>query len=560
MSEISQSAPNSINLGSWRERLFGSVFRKLGIGVSLIAISMVIVVSFSHYAYRSIQEDLATSSIMLQSRSGYKILYLIRKMASSQNADHSAIREEIYKVIAQVDQAMHTIVSGDKEHSSKSRKKPDNLEKLRTSANYWIVNVTPMLESTIREITSSGEDVAAHIAMLDRTIVKHSILTNEGLNTIRDAIVEGISFTQKVQIALSIVAIFMLLIVLFMLKDASTRAKELTIVADKIADGDLKLEIPVNGNDEFSILGSSFNAVTSKLAGMIDKEREDKQQLKNIVETIRDTSERLADSASNLLKSASVQAAGMQQQAAVLTSTVNSVNEVRSTTTSAVEGAAEVASSSSQAAEVSKNGRQAIDETVKAMTVVQRKSDAIAESIHSLSQDGKSIEQIVTAVNDIADQTNMLALNAAIEASRAGEHGRGFSVVASEIRSLAEKSKLATAQVQHILSKILHSTNEAVELTDIGRNSVEQALNTVEKAGSTIRTLEEIVSEAARMAAEISAAAELQSAGMNQIQFAITHISDVSDKNLEAMKDTAETAEKLNDIGYQLKHLATLNG
>jgi methyl-accepting chemotaxis protein len=158
-------------------------------------------------------------------------------------------------------------------------------------------------------------------------------------------------------------------------------------------------------------------------------------------------------------------------------------------------------------------------------------------------------------VNDFAERTNLLAVNAAIEASRAGEHGRGFSVVASEIRGLAEQSKKATADVRQILGDIQKATNSAVMVTELGTRSVNAAIELANNSGEMIRRLQQITKESAQSAGQIAASANQQSIGMTQIQQAMREINQVSAQNLAATKQTERAAQDLNGLGIMLREL-----
>ncbi len=135
------------------------------------------------------------------------------------------------------------------------------------------------------------------------------------------------------------------------------------------------------------------------------------------------------------------------------------MTQVAQTSEHAAQRVRSVADSSRRADDLGKVGRKAIDDTIDAMSAARQKAESIAESIIELAEQAQTIGEIITTVNEIAEQTHLLALNAAIEASRAGEHGRGFSVVAAEVRALAEQSKKATQKIRQILLQIQKSTN-----------------------------------------------------------------------------------------------------
>src|SRR5687767_12164192 len=167
----------------------------------------------------------------------------------------------------------------------------------------------------------------------------------------------------------------------------------------------------------------------------------------------------------------------------------------------------------------------------------------------ALAEQGQAIGEITSTVKDLAEQTNLLALNAAIEASRAGEHGRGFSVVAGEVKALADQSKKATVQVRQILGEIQKATNGAVISTEEGTKSVNAAVKVVGLAGDTIRDLTDILDEAAQSASQIAASAAQQSIGMGQIHQAMRNINEATTQSLAANRQTEQATRDLNGLG-----------
>jgi methyl-accepting chemotaxis protein len=278
---------------------------------------------------------------------------------------------------------------------------------------------------------------------------------------------------------------------------------------------------------------------------------------RSITGPIRDTVGQLTATSAEILASTSQQASGAREQAAAVAQTVATVNQVTQTSEQAAQRARCVGDTFQRTAETGKAGRQAIEESLAAKRHVQGQVETTAENILALAEQAQAIGEIIATVNDIAEQTNLLALNAAIEASRAGEYGRGFSVVAAEVKALAEQSRKATVQVRHILGEIQKATNKAVLSTEEVTRGVAQAIRLGTQASETMAVLADALSTTAQAATQIVASAGQQATGMAQIHQAIQNIDQVTRQNLAAMRQAEQAAQNLNDQGARLSGLLT---
>jgi methyl-accepting chemotaxis protein len=273
---------------------------------------------------------------------------------------------------------------------------------------------------------------------------------------------------------------------------------------------------------------------------------------------LQETTGVLASSAAEILAATAQQASGASETSAAVAQTVTSVDEVAQTAEQATQRAKAVADSAQRAAEIGKAGRKAVEESTVAMAAVKEQVESIAESILALAEQAQAIGEIIATVNDIAEQTNLLALNAAVEAARAGEQGRGFAVVASEVKGLAEQSKRATVEVRRILGEIQRATSAAVMTTEQGTKQVTATAKQVMEAGDTIRTLADAVAEAAQASVQIVASAGQQAAGMAQVRQAMVSIHEATQQNLASTKQAERAAQDLNVLGAKL--LAVVGG
>jgi len=278
-------------------------------------------------------------------------------------------------------------------------------------------------------------------------------------------------------------------------------------------------------------------------------------QRAELMETVRSTVSTLAASTAQLLAVAAEQASSAREQAASVAQTVTSVNEVAETAAQAAGRARKVAETSAQVDEVGKNGREAVGHTLEGMVQVGDQSQRVTEGILALAERAQTIGDIVETVNDIAEQTNLLALNAAIEASRAGEYGLGFAVVAREVKVLAGQSKKATREIRQILTEIQQATNHVVTASREGVTSIDGALATAMDAGGTIATLSEMLSDASSTAAQIAASAGQQAIGMSQISAAIKSIDHATQQTVESIRQLEASAHVLNMLSETLDGL-----
>jgi PAS domain S-box-containing protein len=285
----------------------------------------------------------------------------------------------------------------------------------------------------------------------------------------------------------------------------------------------------------------------------VRKQAEDARE--SLLQAVKDTVGKLAGAAAQILAVSTEQAAGAQEQAAAVAETVASVEQISQTSEQAAERARGVADNSRRSADLGEAGRRSVDDTITGMREIKARTESIAESVLSLAEQAQAIGEIIATVTDIAEQTNLLALNAAIEAARAGEQGRGFSVVAAEVKALADQSKKATAQIRQILNQIQKATNGVVHTMEDGTKSVSRVLDVVGQAGGTIQELAVNGNDAARAAAQIAASAGQQAMGMAQINQAMKNIRHVSTQTLESTRHAERAAQDLSQLAEELRGL-----
>jgi methyl-accepting chemotaxis protein len=316
--------------------------------------------------------------------------------------------------------------------------------------------------------------------------------------------------------------------------------RAVSAAVETIAGGDLTVELADDRRlDEVGVLSRSFRTMVVRL----------REMMRDIGEGVGV----LATSASEITASTTQVAASSAQTASAVAETSATAEEVKQTARVASDKAAQVQASAQKSVDASQAGLRAMDDSIVAMREIRQQMDSLAQSVLRLADQGMAIGEIISTVNDLADQSNLLSVNAAIEAARAGEEGAGFRIVAQEIRSLAEQSKQATVQVRALLGDIQKATSSAVLSTEQAGKAVKSGADLSESAMQSIRAMATTISESAQAAAQIAASAQQQAVGMDQVAFAMQNINEASAQNVAASRQTETAAHGLQELGLRLK-------
>jgi methyl-accepting chemotaxis protein len=336
--------------------------------------------------------------------------------------------------------------------------------------------------------------------------------------------------------------VFAIIIAFFLVRSITLPLYQAVNVAERVAGGDLTVAVPQTSNeDELGTLLQTFRRMVEKL----------RSQTLSIQEGVNV----LAASAGEILASTTQVASSAAETATAVNETTVTIEEVKQTTQLSAQKARHVADSAQKSMQVSHQGKKSVDDAIQGMSRIREQMETVAESIVSLSEQSQAIGEIITTVNDLAEQSNLLAVNAAIEAAKAGEHGKGFAVVAQEVRSLAEQSKKATAQVRTILNDIQKATNAAVMATEQGSKAVEAGEKQSIEAGESIRVLADSIAESANASTQIAASSQQQMVGMDQVALAMENIKGASTLSVTSTQQAEQSAQNLNELGQKLKRL-----
>ncbi len=307
-------------------------------------------------------------------------------------------------------------------------------------------------------------------------------------------------------------------------------------------EGDLTVRIQVHGEDEIAELARHFNVFVEKIQVLVSQ--------------VKEGAETLATSTSQISATASELSASSVEASSTLSQVTSTAEEIKQTSIVSSEKAELVAKNAETATVISDEGRKATDEAEEGMRRIKEEMEYIAESIVKLSEHSQSIGEIIGAVNDLANESNLLSVNASIEASKAGEFGKGFGVVAQEVKSLSGQSKQATSQVKGILNDIQSSTSAAVMAMERGVKAVETGSALASRSGEAIQNLSGSVEDSSKSAAQISASSQQQLLGLDQLTNAMESIKVASSQNADGAQQLEQATAQLHELGLGLKDLA----
>jgi methyl-accepting chemotaxis protein len=373
----------------------------------------------------------------------------------------------------------------------------------------------------------SGKAIGAMVLALDRTYY-----------------VDQIAAAKMQVLVIALVALVVGAIIAWVVAQAITRP--LCRVVDAMNDvaqgeGDLTMRIESQGNNEIGNLVNGFNQFIEKMQLLI-------ADVKNSIENLNQSAEEVGNIASQTTQ-------GVQEQQTDVTQVASAINEMSVSIQEVASSTSDAAEVSGQAEAQSKKGNAVVDETVTAIQKLSESMQQTTSVIHELTKDSDEIGTVLDVIRGIAEQTNLLALNAAIEAARAGEQGRGFAVVADEVRTLAQRTQESTTEIQNVIERLQAGVKSTVETMESSQESVTAGVEYAKEAGDVLSELNVAISRLGDMNTRISAAAGEQSGVSEMINENIHRISHVAEQTAEISNKNLTASNDLKNISGHLQEL-----
>ncbi|MFC0211393.1 methyl-accepting chemotaxis protein [Paenibacillus chartarius] len=517
------------------------LFKNLKVGVKinlLIVISVVSLIVVGILGYRGMAEMNADADAMYKEQlTPVKALSkiqintlksesaILELMITTNDSKNKELNEEIEKLVAESDTLM-----SDYQNTQLDPEEKDNVAKYTQ-----VVTRYKEARKEVMDLAFQNKNTEAYSVFVNKLDTlsnqRRDILTNlidYNTRTAEKSNEENAaSFASTRNITIAIVIAALLLSISFGYAIARSISRPLNRVLgilDKVADGDLRETTDIDSKDEIGRLANALNNTVNSLKSTVGG-------ILSSAENVSAAAEQISASSEEIATGSSVQAQEAQ-----------SINELFKELSAAINSVAESAEQASELSNktmmMAQEGGKVVEHSIQGMNSINRQMTLLAE-------DSNKIGEIIGVIDDISEQTNLLALNAAIEAARAGEQGRGFAVVADEVRKLAERSSEATKQITAIITGMQNNTKLSVD-------AVGEGTTASKKSGEAFQTILSVVNETAHKVAEIAAACEEQAAQSTEVLSSIEKISASTEEAAASSQETASTSQSLAHLAMEL--------
>ncbi|MGM0951547.1 MAG: methyl-accepting chemotaxis protein [Pseudomonadota bacterium] len=498
-----------------------SVGKKLGSSFTLllilaVAISVISITTLNSYNQRSLIVSGASSaeSLLLEARTEEKNFQLYRSKDYLENSK------------GLVDRAVETLLPlKGVLASAKNDARVDSIVENAETYKAQLDDLSWSLDNDFSAVDGAEEALRATADdMIAKAVELQQIQVERMEEEYNLAVLELIAITAAAIVAGALIA-------WLMVRSITGPINQTVEVANRVASGDLTVQIDSNRGDEFGNLMAAFGTMVTNLRDLI-------KEIDTGSSSIASSSEELSAVTKETRQGVSDQQDQTDQVATAMNEMVATVNEVAKSAESAFNAA-------QNASQKSGDGEAAVSETLSFVTDLNTEIGNVMTQLRGLQSDTQNIATVLDVIKSVAEQTNLLALNAAIEAARAGEQGRGFAVVADEVRSLAQRTQSSASEIETLITNLVTSAESSVTTMEGGTRLAEQTLERAESAGGTIREMAEAVEEIRQYNSQIATAAEEQASVAEDINQNVTRIRDVGEQSAASTEQVSGASEEL---------------
>lgn len=430
------------------------------------------------------------------------------------------------------------------------------------------LNFKPISDLNVPELNDLTKDGTFEAVIDGKNYILNTVTSeNEGWKYI--AVIEqselsatGDDISRTIFILGALIAIVAVVVSIVMSSRITGNIKKVSDLSLAMSSGDLTQRISIKANDEIGDMGKNYNIMANSLKEVISKISDGSQQLSATSEELAAGSIENQNVSNQISESIQSVASGTDEQHVAMEHAVGIINEVSKHVKNVAGSMNDVSDSINLSAETAKKGSEVVNETVRQMDEIDKNVTSSAKKIGELSEKSNEISQISLMIQTISEQTNLLALNAAIEAARAGEHGRGFAVVADEVRKLAEQSSQSALQISEIVIDIKGGIQDSMSLVVKGSNSTKEGLNLVNESGKAFGEIKDSVLAVSTNITEVGLAMDKMKNRIAEVVYQIESVSKttlvVNEHSQNVAASSEEMSASMEDVSFAAQELAKM--